>query len=65
MACVITSEPTTMLHALLSSIIHGLIYATIFKVVRHLGLPATLVFACVGIVVFVIAGLTRGRRRRW
>jgi hypothetical protein len=65
-ACVITSEPTTMLHALLSSIIHGLIYATIFKIVRHLGLPATLVFACVGIVaVFVIAGLTRGRRRRW
>jgi hypothetical protein len=55
-----------MLHVLLSSIIHGLIYATIFKIVRHLGLPATLVFACVGIVaVFVIAGLSRGRRRRW
>ena len=55
-----------MLHALLSSIIHGLIYATIFKIVRHLGLLATLAFACIGIVVvFVIADLTRGRRRRW
>lgn len=65
MACVITSEPITMLHALLSSIIHGFIYATIFKIVRHLGLPATLVFAGGGIfTVFVIASLTRRRRRR-
>lgn len=65
-ACVIIREPTTMLHVLLSSIIHGLVYAAIFKIVRHLGLPATLVFAVVGIVaVFVIAGLSRGRRRRW
>ena len=54
-----------MLHALLSSIIHGFIYATIFKIVRHLGLPATLVFAGGGIfTVFVIASLTRRRRRR-
>lgn len=54
-----------MLHALLSSILHGLIYATIFKIVRHLRLPATLVFAGVGIfTVFVIANLTRRRRRR-
>lgn len=55
-----------MLHALLSSIIHGLIYATIFKIVRHLGLPATFVFAGVGLfAVFVVANLTRRRRRRW
>ncbi len=41
----------SIVHMLVSSLIHGLVYAVIFKAMRHLSLPEAIVVAVVGVAL--------------
>ncbi|BAP87611.1 uncharacterized protein E1O_04800 [Burkholderiales bacterium GJ-E10] len=50
-------------HMIASSIVHGLIYAAIFKSIRHLSIAQTAAAAAAGIaIVWAISGLFSRRR---
>jgi hypothetical protein len=52
-----------IVHLIVSSLVHGLIYAAIFKLFHHLSLTGALIAAAVGVAaVWLAAKLLRPRR---
>lgn len=50
-------------HMIVSSAVHGLIYATIFKLSHHIGLTGMIVLAVVGIALIWIIARSLGDRQ--
>jgi len=52
-----------IVHMILSSLVHGLIYAAIFKLFHHLSLAGAIIAAAGGVAaVWLVAKLLRPRR---
>ncbi|OIQ93552.1 hypothetical protein GALL_245120 [mine drainage metagenome] len=52
-----------LVHMIVSSLVHGLVYAAIFKLFHHLSLAGALIAAAVGVaVVWLAVALLRPQR---
>jgi len=52
-------------HMLLGAVVRGLIYAVIFKLLRHLSLPEAIILVVVVVGGVFLFSRSRSRRRTW